>query len=86
MQGDRDKGMYNSHIMAKKTCVLFAVEAKPILSSSTRKIYCLQAKFLRQKEGNYYYNKTRLSLSLRREERGGRKRPRNEEKNAGSCA
>ena len=72
--------------MAKKTCVLIAVGAKPKISSSTaRENDCLQAGCLRQKEGNYYHNKTRLSLSLRREERGGRKIPRNE-KNAGSIA
>ena len=69
--------------MTKKTCVLIAVGAKPKISSSTRENDCLQARCLRQKEGNYYHNKTRLSLSLRREERGGI--PRNE-KNAGSIA
>ena len=58
MQGDRDKGMYNSHIW-QKTYILIAVEAKLKISSMAREIDFLQA-CLKQKEGNYCHNKIKV--------------------------
>ena len=60
MQGDRDEGMYNSHIYMAKTCVLIVVEEKLKVSSSmAREIDSLKAS-LKQKEGNYCHNKIKV--------------------------